>query len=289
MDAHAHNRVRSSPWPAAEMGSWEEFVEWVNGTPGRVFLYRGQPEAYGTLEPKYLRLLRGPAGRSKSTDRGRADRVEKDLLDGFVREAPLHLDEMPVRRLVLGSPEENILQWWGIMQHHGAPTRVLDWTGSPYVAAYFAVEKELDSTGEVLGYDQETLEDVWRAAFQDGRLKGYPRRLAEYTGDGLRIDDRPVLHHFILQMQTGRMAAQQAVFTVCTDVYGDHAQLIQQVLGADGAGLAYRRAVIPAKLKIEFLEQLRFMNITGVSLFPGIDGVGRRTAEAAHIHLLRPD
>lgn len=90
-------------------------------------------------------------------------------------------------------------------------------------------------------------------------------------------------------MQTARMAAQQGVFTVCTDVYRDHAQLLQELLGPDSAGMAYRRAVIPKRLKIEFLEQLRLMNITGASLFPGIDGVGRRTAEAANIHLLRAD
>lgn len=88
----------------------QEFVDWVDGTAGTVFLFRGQARTYGTLEPKYLRLLRGPGGSSQPMDRVRADGVEKDLLDRFVREAPLHLDEMPVRRLVSGSPEENILQ-----------------------------------------------------------------------------------------------------------------------------------------------------------------------------------
>src|SRR5947199_6187239 len=35
---------------------------------------------------------------------------------------------------------EAIVEWLSIMQHHGAPTRLLDFTYSIYVAAYFAVE-----------------------------------------------------------------------------------------------------------------------------------------------------
>lgn len=274
-------------WHGDTIHSWKHFVDWVDDALGAgAFLYRGQPKDYGTLEPTFLRLLNGVGAGPRPHDRVRADKAEKALLDGFVREAPLHLNEAPMLRLILGPPEENILIWWGIMQHYGAPTRVLDWTGSPYVAAYFAVEKEFRSPCEVLCYNQSKLEAVWAPAFTEGCLAGYPRRLDDYRGDGRRVYGKPILHHFIHQIQTARMAAQQGVFTVCTDVYQDHAQLLQDLLGKEGQGRAYRRAVIPAELKIDFLKQLRLMNIMGVSLFPGIDGVGRRTAEAAHIDLL---
>ena len=47
---------------------------------------------------------------------------------------------------------ESIVEWLSIMQHHGAPTRLLDFTYSVYVAAYFAVE-EADSDSVVWALD----------------------------------------------------------------------------------------------------------------------------------------
>ncbi|MGI8546579.1 MAG: hypothetical protein ACR2M1_04475 [Gemmatimonadaceae bacterium] len=47
------------------------------------------------------------------------------------------------------------------------------------------------------------------------------------------------------------------------------------------------KLIIPAKLKPPFLIQLRSMNVTGRSLFPGPDGFGRSLREATRLHAFK--
>src|SRR5215831_2254179 len=57
---------------------------------------------------------------------------ERRILSLFKRKAHLFLDYIPA--------DTDYFQWLGIMQHHGAPTRLIDFTWSPTVAAFFALE-----------------------------------------------------------------------------------------------------------------------------------------------------
>jgi FRG domain-containing protein len=60
------------------------------------------------------------------------------------------------------------LSWLFLMQHYGAPTRLLDWTENPLVALYFSVNEQLDQDGELW------ILEAARLNFDGLRMPGFP-------------------------------------------------------------------------------------------------------------------
>jgi len=96
-----------------------------DGLPGRVF--RGQPTDKPLL-PKFAR-------EAKKHHLADAPEVEERLLDDFSRLALPYLSSARPR---------NRIEWLAVAQHHGLATRLLDWTGNPLFALWFAVNKDPD-------------------------------------------------------------------------------------------------------------------------------------------------
>jgi hypothetical protein len=158
------------------------------------------------------------------------------------------------------------------MQHHGAPTRLLDWTYSPFVAAYFAVEQSPSTDAAVFLAHINTLGRSFAQAFHPTGIKNEQLR------------DPTIAHHLaacIPPKRSIRLVAQQGLFTLSSHVLGDHGKLIED--SPPPGQNPHRKFIIPKKLKTEMLAHLRTMGIGAHSLFPGIDGLGRSTAEIAII------
>ena len=99
----------------------------------RNVLFRGHTNCSWLLEPKIARL--------KLRNRFRLPGAESELLRDFKRQALQYL----ARDL------QNDWDWLALAQHHGLPTRLLDWTTNALVALWFAVEQppEEDANGAV--------------------------------------------------------------------------------------------------------------------------------------------
>ena len=92
-------------------------------------LYRGQAKAGWELKPGIGRHLE--TYETHALDKQRLLLDEWRMVQDFRRQAGAYLGRMP----------DEGWEAWVLAQHHGLPTRLLDWTHSPLAALYFAVER----------------------------------------------------------------------------------------------------------------------------------------------------
>jgi hypothetical protein len=268
-------------WAEQVVATFEEFVGQLIGvmpstsSGNQLYWFRGQSSNHWRLEPSFTRCLR-----SLDVLGSQVEDIEQESLKAFQSRAHLFVSP-PLLAKVRTTP-----CWWALMQHHGAPTRLLDWTVSPYVAAYFAVQhNEAKADGAVWCFCSNILRDSVH------KLIGTPPdfdapEVAEWYRSSLQKyrDHKIVMPLEFPYPSSDRIAAQQGRFTMCFHALAGHDCLIEQTLPR-----YVRKLLIPHDKKSEFLLRLREMNITGSALFPGVDGLGQSVRELVDLraHYLR--
>ncbi|GAB3903103.1 FRG domain-containing protein [Larkinella knui] len=219
------------------------------------FAFRGLPDAAYTLSTSLMRLADHHA------------QLEGHLLRNFKKYA---------HRVV--AEEESFWYWLSVAQHHGLPTRLLDWTFSPYVALHFvtACVDLFDRDGVIWCVDYkavhrhlppqltESLAKEGADVFTVEMLRQIPS-LAEFD----RVCDPACALFFEPPSMDERIINQYALFSVVSsptlglnDWLGEHPE-------------SYRKIIIPHALKWEIRDKLDQANINERVLFPGLDGLSR--------------
>ena len=255
--------------------SWPRFVEFVTKLEGR-WHFRGclgHHRLESTLE------------RAVSTDWGlpsaELPEIERRLLREFKRAFPPTADvDLPDR--------EADLDWLALMQHHGAPTRLLDCTYSPYIAAFFALEMLLKSRPDKnfsAAVWAISLEPISNTVIKNMIPAGELRTHFENIG---RLREGPSFRKVFLQAKpplrfvtpinpyrlNERLIVQQGLFLCAGDVSQPFEANLEAVPRAtDPSNL--KKIVLPRSVLGEAFRGLRQMNISAASLFPGIDGFAR--------------
>ncbi len=216
--------------------------------------YRGLSNAAYDLSTSLMRLGDGYA------------RLEKHLLRNFRKYA--HRDAVP---------NDSNWNWLTMAQHHGLPTRLMDWTFSPYVAMHFATANPeafaIDGVIWAVDYVKvhASLPTALRRELQQEGADLFTVEMLDRVApaiDGLThvrhdpfllfleppsIDDRVVNQYALLSVMSGPTERVDTWLAERPEFFA--------------------RYIIPAKLKWEIRDKLDQANVTERVLFPGLDGL----------------
>jgi hypothetical protein len=237
--------------------SWTHFLA-VRREFGFGWLFRGQP-ADRPLKTTLERACEAAGLRLLA-----AIDIEEQLIRDFRRR--YNGGDAPV-------VQSDKLYCLALMQHHGAPTRLLDFTYSPFVAAYFAFEDDEDASaiwcvnGDwALSKCQEVEPRVVRRNIDAERNDATFDAVYRKAKRAFTFPDNPLL------LNT-RLITQQGVFLVPGDL---SRSFMSNLKGLDGWNkgdhVVKLRFRLTPRFKRTALGELHAMNITRASLFPGLDG-----------------
>jgi hypothetical protein len=178
------------------------------------------------------------------------------------------------------SPGASELGAWELVtiaQHHGLPTRVLDWTYSPLVALHFATEddkaRELDAvvwSVDYAGVHDQLPSDLKRALEDENAAAFTTKMLDDLDVEPFDNIDPTFALIFEPPSIDERVVNQYAGLSVMSQVDADFGDWLKKQRGK----LA-RKLLIPASLKPEIREKLDQSNINERVIYPGLDGIAR--------------
>ena len=218
-------------------------------------MWRGHANIEWSLRAEVFRPL--PGGKSYP---------EVSLIRTFMGQAESRYARCP--------PSTDLLGWLILARHYGLPTRILDWSMSPLVALFFAVEKmEIENDGALWALDPGVLnwdmvrsnrwmlpDDFWvqkivAQAYEPEREPA-EKALEELAGKAVAVGTREI---------DPRVMVQQGAFTI----HADGRDLADPTRVAEGQRFLFGIRVV-GKAKPELLGELTNLGILRSSLFPDL-------------------
>lgn len=251
------------------VGSWTELIDALyegswDGAHGRFrspYCFRGLPDWRYHRRTSLCRLG------------GNFAPLEDDLVRNFRKYA--HQSQ---------SPGNSWWNWLALAAHHGLPTRLLDWTFSPFVALHFATEKydlfHLDGVVWMINFVElrrflppdlnNLLEQDGASVFTAWILDRYARSLDEFDSRTAESGGTCVIF-FEPPSLDERIVNQSALFSMMSSPVVQLEDWLREH-ERENPKLC-RKIIIPASLKWEVRDKLDMANVTERVMYPGLDGL----------------
>ena len=174
---------------------------------------------------------------------------------------------------------DSVLNWLALAQHHGLPTRLLDWTYSPLVAMHFATAmidyEEVEGAIWCVDYTKtsELLPSAMRRVLSDEGSSVFTAEMLLEVAPTLKdldaLKERPFVMFFEPPSLDDRIVNQFALFSMMSSPTAEMERWLES------HPELYQRILLPPALKGEIRDKLDQANITERVLFPGLDGLTR--------------
>lgn len=259
-------RSRRAGFIKRRLSSWEEFLEIITDSPYSNWAFRGHREQRWPLFSSLSRYLR-----AFGVDYRAWPEQEERMIRIFRRKAHHFLSHRP-------DPDDE-LQWVALMQHHGAPTRLLDFTWSPYVAAFFALER---ATGEAAVWALNSRE-ISRQTPKASRTRIHINpRIGDHFGRYFLKGKRAFVWIGEPQLMNRRLVAQSGTFAIPGILDKPMEEILRDYPNPDNI---LAKFILPAdKIREKGLRELYRMNITNATLFPDLEGLARSLGYELEFH-----
>jgi len=260
-----------------ELPDWKQFVDYIYNDmlDFETYIWRGHRCDSWKLEPTIDRLVRD----SKVSIEKRYDFQVKHLAS-FKLAARGRRGSNPPQ-----IAEEN--DWWALGQHHGLATPLLDWTTSPFVAAFFAFsdigEPQTDNRA-IFALHQPSVEK-WANHIRRAENADRRERLKQLndTGNSHNMLARSLLSSkaeseiVIVRPQSDenqRLLNQGGLFTRSRTKKSIE-DWVMEHHPVDDNGMSLIKVVVPDSERDKCLRTLNRMNINPLSLFPDLAGASK--------------
>jgi hypothetical protein len=251
--------------------NWEDYLRFTLSSDYTSWGFRGQSVSSWPVQSTLARYLK-----NYNVNQAAWAHQEERIIRIFKRKAHHFLKNIP--------DDDDIVQWLSIMQHHGAPTRLVDFTWSPFVAAYFALHRATETSavwavypGIFYSKDEIRLLDGNRVTPQDCWPESFAtfRRLFLEKNIPFAVQGEP-------HAMNDRLIAQAGTFVIPSVLDKNLEEIFLNY--PDSNRLITKFVLNTKRIRDAAMSYMHVTNISDATLFPGIDGMARSLAYELEYH-----